>query len=129
MARDVVAIVLHNPKGKLLLQKRTNDAPTNPSKWGFFGGGIDKGESELDAINRETFEELEYRLKNPLRIYEGTHPGNGKIYAYIEKYDSSQKLQLHEGETMGWFSIDEINKLDIVPYMLKILQEIKRKLF
>ena len=44
-------------KGKLLLEKR-RDSDT----WGLVGGGVKKTETELQAIVRETYEELGLRV-------------------------------------------------------------------
>lgn len=43
---------------KIVLQKRTADAPTFPSRVSTFGGGIEKNEAPIDAIIRELNEEL-----------------------------------------------------------------------
>lgn len=129
MARNVVAIILYNSENKVLLQLRTNDAPTNPSKWCFFGGGMEEGEDKLKSVMRETLEELDYELKNPKLVYEGDHPDQGKIYVYAEKYEPLQKLDLREGKAFDWFSIQESKEIDLIPYMREILFSIKDNLF
>lgn len=55
---DSVGAILVTPDGRFLLQRR-DDVPHiwYPGCWGLFGGGIDPGESELDALRRELREE------------------------------------------------------------------------
>lgn len=55
-----VGIVLYNSNGKMLLQHRTDDAPSDPSKWAIFGGGVESEELSEQAVVRETKEELNY---------------------------------------------------------------------
>lgn len=42
------------------LQRRDQHAPTSPNGWGLFGGGLEKKESPLAAMLRETKEELNF---------------------------------------------------------------------
>ena len=68
--KNATSIILFDENKKILLQLRTKDAPFSPSKWGYFGGGIEEGETPLEAVKRECYEELEYQLKNPLLVLE-----------------------------------------------------------
>lgn len=49
--------VLRLPDGKLVLQRRTDDAPVAPGLLAFFGGHIEKGETPEDCVRRELAEE------------------------------------------------------------------------
>ena len=51
------ALVLYF-KDQMLLQRRDAFTEHNPLKWSFFGGGVDIGESPLQAAVREGYEEL-----------------------------------------------------------------------
>jgi 8-oxo-dGTP diphosphatase len=51
------ASLLRLPDGRLILQRRTKDAPTNPGKLGLFGGGVEAGETSEQAARRELSEE------------------------------------------------------------------------
>lgn len=55
--RSVGCLVLSQDK-KIVLQLRDADAPTFPNHLATFGGGIEEGESPLDALVRELKEEL-----------------------------------------------------------------------
>ncbi|MDD3645925.1 MAG: NUDIX hydrolase [Candidatus Gracilibacteria bacterium] len=50
-------ICFYNNKNQILLQER-GDYSKHGEDWGFFGGGIEKGETALDAFYREAKEEL-----------------------------------------------------------------------
>ena len=59
MPSDAVAAILVTADGRYLLQHR-DDIPHiwYPGAWALFGGGIDPGESEHDALVRELREEI-----------------------------------------------------------------------
>ena len=119
-------IFLYNKEKKILLQHRDDDAPVEPSKWGVFGGGMEKGETPLEAVKRECFEELGYNLKDPKLIYEGIYK-ECYIYLYIEAYNPAKKLILGEGQDMRWFSLEEAKKLNYI-YDIKVYQHIFKKI-
>lgn len=54
-----IAIVKDN---KVLLLKRGDTAPWMPNKYCLVGGGVDKNESLIDAVIRETKEEIDHDL-------------------------------------------------------------------
>ena len=53
---------LYDGKGRMLLQHRTDDAPTYPGFHGLFGGALEVGESVRQALRREAMEELRVTL-------------------------------------------------------------------
>ena len=108
--RQVAVILLYDAEGRMLLQHRTDDAPTFPRYWALFGGGIEPGETPDQAVRRECLEELAYKLTaprllavNPLR-YDGA---DYKIHAFVERYNGAP-LTLGEGQGMGWFNHHEM---------------------
>ena len=66
--RDVAVLILYDGDGRILLQHRTEDAPTFPDCWAFFGGGLEEGETPEQAVEREIIEELAYKLRSPRRF-------------------------------------------------------------
>lgn len=63
-ASDAVAAILVTPDNRFLLQHR-DDIPHiwYPGAWALFGGGIDPGETELEALKRELREEIAFELR------------------------------------------------------------------
>lgn len=113
--RDVSVLILYNKERKMLLQHRTEDAPRLPGYWGFFGGGLEPGEKQKDALYREIKEELSYVPKSPKLVRtQNVSIGLGKKYIYIEECDESQKLVLGEGQGMAWVTADEAIKLKMI---------------
>ncbi|HSX23770.1 MAG TPA: NUDIX hydrolase [Candidatus Saccharimonadales bacterium] len=53
----LAVICLLLPDGRLVLQRRSKNAPAAPGKLGFFGGHIEKGEKPDAALRREIKEE------------------------------------------------------------------------
>ncbi len=132
MAREIALILPYDKDKRILLQHRTSDAPTYPDYWGFFGGGIEEGESPLDAVKREAFEELELDLKKPVFLIKHSFNYNEKIktlYVFCEQCNVKSSLKLHEGQGWGWFKIEETLPLKIVEHDKVILKAIKEKIF
>ena len=125
MVRDVSVILLFNDVGEVLLQQRALDAKRAPGKWGFFGGGIEEGETERDAVLRECFEETNYKLSNPKFLHSECVNGIDTLYIFSEKYDNKQEIVLGEGRDFAWFKINDVEKLDIIPHDKEILLKMK----
>ncbi|PIN87986.1 hypothetical protein COV12_00905 [Candidatus Woesearchaeota archaeon CG10_big_fil_rev_8_21_14_0_10_32_24] len=128
--RNVALIVLYNKDRKILLQHRAKDAERLPDYWAFFGGGIDGEETPEQTVYRETFEELNYQLKNPRLILTQkfkTTRHEGTKYVFVEEYDALQNLKLQEGQDWGWYQISETDSLKIVDHDRKVLEKIVGK--
>ncbi len=55
--RRIAAVALVDASGRLLLQERDELAPADAEKWSMVGGGIEEGESDVEAAVRELEEE------------------------------------------------------------------------
>jgi 8-oxo-dGTP pyrophosphatase MutT (NUDIX family) len=61
--KQYAAVLLETPDGKLIFHKRDNKPGiANPGMIGFFGGGVEEGETFLQAAVREIKEELDLNL-------------------------------------------------------------------
>ena len=119
--RYVTSIILYDNE-KLLFQHRDSNAPTLANQWGHFGGHIEEGETPLDCVKREAFEEIEYELKNP-QFVKKVEFTDQIFYLYVEQYDNSQVLNQHEGDYLKWFDKEEIKQLNL-HYKIDILTNI-----
>ena len=115
MKPQAALIILYDSEKRFLLQHRTKDAERLPDYWAFFGGGIEKGESPEEAIRREAFEELNYKLKFPQLAVEKNFELDcipGYMYVYIEEFNEVKStLRLQEGQGWGWFKAEETDEL------------------
>ena len=118
-SRKVAGLVPYNKEKKVLLQLRGDDAPINPGYWSSFGGGLEGDETPEEAMRRELVEEIEYRPISPRLFSVDDYVTEGVSlteYAFIEEFDESQKLILHEGAAYKWFTIPESLNLKITEY-------------
>jgi len=103
-----VLILPYNDQNQILIQDRTG---FKSSSWGYFGGSIEKGESALDAVIRETMEELTIQIASKDLMYFGefTEVYKGiKIICqcFLWKMDVSvDDLTLREGRDMEFVAI------------------------
>lgn len=114
---NVTNIVFYDKDNKFLMQLRDKTVKVYPNYWGLFGGKIDEGENEIQALEREIQEELGYKLENYEFLFcdkyllEGISYGNW--FTYMKKISDKEKMKmkLFEGSDWGWFSYDERKKL------------------
>lgn len=113
---SVTGVVIINDNNEILLQKRSRFKRSNPSKWGICGGKVNLGETTLDAVIRETLEEIGIILdKKDLKIL--SIYTNEKAYFtvyYVRKNVNiaESKLQTDELEEIKFFKIEELQYLD-----------------
>ena len=93
-------------EGKILvyLQRRDKDAKRSPDWFGFFGGGIEEGESPEQALLREAKEELDYLPVNTkfLGEYE-----NRWVYVLDTPANFESEIVILEGQYGKWFCKEE----------------------
>lgn len=132
MSYMVSLIILYDSEKRFLLQHRTPDAQLLPDYWAFFGGGLKEGETPDDAVRRETFEELNYKLKSPEFVMEKNFREGvveGRLYIYIESFIGDKTtLKLQEGQGWGWYSETEINDLKMIERDRQIIKAVSRYL-
>jgi 8-oxo-dGTP diphosphatase len=125
-----VLLALRDEKGRVLLQHRTDDAKWYPNHWGFFGGGIEPGETPEEAVMREAKEELGIELEELklFRVYDfGEHDGVYQAFVFLAKLNhpvEQLRKQLMEGQGLGLFSQEELRELLLPENSRKALNDI-----
>jgi len=125
--RKVALIIFYDEDGKILLQDRAGISK-HGEKWGYFGGGIEEGETPEEAVVRETKEELEFDLVKYKYIGEViTMDERGKIIrqVFISKLSSLNEFKQIEGESMQLFTLDEAKEKKKVFGGDKVIQRLK----
>ena len=118
-----VIAVLRNKKGKYLLVQRAKDDDILPLKWQNLGGKVELGERVENTLIREINEEIGVKVihKNKpifLQSYSWKKDENsdvrlGLIFLIELQKNISIKIS-EELNDYGWFSYEEIKKLDTI---------------
>ncbi|MEM5778098.1 MAG: NUDIX hydrolase [Candidatus Aenigmatarchaeota archaeon] len=125
--RNVAIIIFYDDKKRILLQNRRGISKLG-EEWGFFGGGIKKGETPEQAVVRETKEELGfdlkeykyigsyfYRIKKCLKkkFHLKFDAVSCKVFIAPLKENFS-KFKQKEGKRMRMFTLEKAEKLKMV---------------
>lgn len=108
-----------------ILVGKSNDERNG--KWCFLGGGVDQGESPLQAAIREVYEEGGTICK-PLSLPMIIHPSKPTV-AFLILRCEHQKPQLtknDEFDDIKWVAIDKLPK-DTLPLNIEILKMINKQ--
>ena len=109
------AAIAINERGEILLQ-REYSYPPNEVMWQLPGGGIEAGETPLEAAVRELSEESGFIAKTCRSIgffYTDNRRSNQKQYIFVCTDLSLKKLPEDDGEFIesSWFTEDALDKL------------------
>lgn len=115
--RYVATLLLLRADGKFLLQHRADNATRAPGMWGFFGGGIEEGETPEQALVRECKEELDidvvdYTLRYQKHCVWTEH--EGILHVFTAKFEKQGPITQREGQGMGWFTATDLETLRII---------------
>ena len=127
--RNIAVLILYNDQKQFLLQHRSKDAPRLPNHWGFFGGGIEEGETPEQALARELIEEIEYEVDAPQFVFAQKFmygEDENTKYVFVEKYDPRKDLIQHEGQGMGWWKLEDLDNLLVIPHDQTALSTVKK---
>ncbi len=124
--RPAVRAVVVDPDGRTLMIRYANEYDT---WWISPGGGIDPGESDIEALTRELREEVgltEFEV-GPL-LFEREHYfpietsyGGQRNRFYRVRVPHFEVEHLGEGTEARWFSVDELRALPDPPYDIEEL--------
>ena len=124
-----VAACLCECDGKLLLLKRL-EGKSEGGKWGAPGGKMDEGETILEALAREVFEETGVRIEDPSRLtivqefFVRTEKKDFVYHLYRHSFDAEPEVSLnpHEHTEAQWIGAKEALEMELVADMEECLR-------
>lgn len=133
----VVDVILVNSEGEFLIQKRSADKKYCPNIWGLTGGAVSAGETSLQAIIRETKEEIGLDLKaEDLTLFYQSYGEDMAVLVDVwtacKDVDTSDlTMQKEEVCALKWVNADELKNLfaekqfmpTLVPFLEKYMAE------
>jgi len=132
MIKDSAAILFYNKKKEILMMQRTLDAKHNPGCWSFFGGGMKKGETPLQAVKREAKEELRINLTKPrflLTVIYDNPSFTDRMHMFAQEFPkdvNDRELEQKEGCARGWYSINDALKINLSPNVRAAFKELAK---
>lgn len=138
--RDIVGAFIFSSDDKLLLGK----AGVYAGSWAIPGGGIDEGESKLDALKREVFEEIGIDINDEhIEPIKGALIGKSektlrdtgervlvdmKFYNYaVRLKDPAEKIKIKAEDDftdVWWAPISKLKDLPLTPPSITTLQKL-----
>lgn len=125
-----VPAIIKNPKGEILLGKRSKSILYYPNMWGLPGGLIEFGETIEDAIKRELKEELgvnseitKYGKPFMQMPVEECPIQSLNIVVYCKLLETPKPKD--ETSEVRWFAPEEIRKMNLAYDHKKILKQEK----
>ncbi len=109
-----VAVIVENASGNIVFVSITRYT-TGLTDWELPEGGVDVGETEIEAAKREVLEETGYTTKNHQLVY-SYYPMNGscnKLFhiVHCKAIELVQEFDENEVSATRWFTRDEIKKM------------------
>jgi 8-oxo-dGTP diphosphatase len=100
--------------GKFLLAKRSPHKRSGAGYWCAIAGKIEAGETEQEAVVREVWEEVGLRAVAVRKLGEcDTRDKSARIHWWEARVDEGEpRIMNDENTELGWFSIEEIRKLE-----------------
>jgi 8-oxo-dGTP diphosphatase len=123
--RRAAMLLIVTDDGRLLLHHR-DDKPgiAHPGCWAGFGGAVEEGESVEEALRREVLEETGLVIEEPRLLTEAVDvEGGGRLVSlfYVRGSFKPEQIELHEGAGVGVHSLDEIDNLNVTPFVRRAI--------
>jgi len=126
-------VLARDAHGRALMQLR-DDFPgvAGPGMWSLFGGGVEAGESLLEAALREFAEETGIALApgdlSPLARTRASARPAGALYVYdVSRSVEPAAIRLGEGAGFGFLTGAQIDAWPVLPQIREVLHFARRK--
>lgn len=129
LKRNALAIIFNKDMDVLLLQRSDYEEQWMPNKIGLVGGGVEENEEPIDAVKREIKEEIGLEIEKFIEKFVLQRNEDSVEHMFIAKYlgDNNDVKLNKEHQDYGWYSIDDIEKLDTVPNLLNYVKIVLTK--
>lgn len=118
---NALAIIVNNDNQILLLRRTNTPGIWQPGKWALVGGGVEDGETPVEACQREIKEETGLDVGKFSHKYIIQRSPDSVEHIFICKHDGDNydiELDTKENDQYGWFSPEEMRFLDHVPNLV-----------
>ncbi|MFW5884778.1 MAG: NUDIX domain-containing protein [Patescibacteria group bacterium] len=132
MRQSAGALITYGKKVLVLLRDDIPEIP-DPGCWQLIGGYLEPNETPLEALIREIKEEANLQISKdePIEIGRVVLFGKQEYFLYWIKLPESKIKNIklgNEGQRIGFFSIDELEKMKLGSIVSGYLQEFKEGL-
>ena len=121
----ILCLVEDPTNGKVVLQYRSPERYKKWSGYAFPGGHIEEGESLVESVIREVYEETGLTIADPklvaVKDWSLDEGGRYIVFCYKATRFSGQLRSSEEGE-VSWVEKDQLEKLDLSYDMLPLLE-------
>lgn len=128
-----VGIAVFNDEGKIFITKRGQGATNDRGKWEIPGGAVEFGETREEAAKREIKEEndIDIEIISELQTTDHLLPEEGQHWVattYVCRHvgSSPRIIEPDKCEEIGWFTMEEAEKLELSSITLHDIAAIKR---
>jgi 8-oxo-dGTP diphosphatase len=121
--KNAVAVIVDKDNKILLLKRSKEPKIWMPGKWALVGGAIEKGESPQKAVEREILEETGLDIDKFVKTFSIQRNPNSIEHIFACRYngDPTEITLNGENTNYGWYSVDEMEYLDIVPNLIEYI--------
>lgn len=122
--KNALAVIINNDKQLLLLRRSPNKEYWGAGKWALVGGGVEEGETPLEACQREIWEETKLQINKFKEKFTIQRNPDSVEYIFIAKYDGDPfDVKLNDEHTnYGWYDPEEIYFLNHVPNLVEYVK-------
>lgn len=121
-------VAVRDPLGRELMQLRDDrEGIAHPACWGFFGGGVEPGETLIEAALRELDEETGLRLPaealRPFGQVQSRSARRARLFVFRATLDiGPSDIRLGEGAGFAFLGRSQVLALPLVPVLVPLIE-------